>query len=126
MSYPTHPRIEAIGRVADGLIYVARELARAAAAKFPRTQRGRNATLRPGPATPTWNALVEAALPLLKKRGAKANLARELGVPRQRLTEFFVTRSAAPDAEHALLLLLWVGSRQAQASRALGASKSAA
>ena len=65
-------------------------------------------TLRPGHQTPRWNALLKAVLPLLRRRGAKALLARELGLPRQRLHEFLMSRTAQPDAERTLQLLEWV------------------
>lgn len=50
-------------------------------------------------------------MPHLRKRGTKTNLARLLGVPRQRLQDFLNTRTAAPDAERTLLLLCWVAAR---------------
>ncbi len=73
---------------------------------------GFNHTLRPGGNTPLWNSLVRMVLPLLKVRGTKANLARFLGLPRQRLNAFLVARSAMPDAERTLLLLIWITKRQ--------------
>ncbi len=73
---------------------------------------GYNCTLRPGADTPLWNELARMTLPLLHKRGSKAHLARLLGLPRQRLTAFFVRGSATPDAERTLLLLVWIAQRQ--------------
>lgn len=61
--------------------------------------RPRGATLRPGVETPLWLALVALTEPQLRKHGAKALLARELAVDRSRVTEFFVKKSAMPDAE---------------------------
>jgi len=69
-------------------------------------------TLRPGAATPLWNELVRQALPHLHQRGEKIKLARYLGLPRQRVHEFFKARRACPDAERALLLLCWVARRR--------------
>lgn len=69
---------------------------------------GYNCALRPGSETPLWNSLVRMTLPLLKKRGTKAHLARMLGLPRQRLNTFFVGRAAIPDAERTLRLLVWI------------------
>ena len=67
----------------------------------------RGATLRPGPKTPLWNALVDAIRPLVRRPGAKAILAAELGLHRARMTDFFVNRSGMPDAERTLLLIEW-------------------
>ena len=69
-------------------------------------------TLRPGSATPLWNELLKQARPHLHKRGEKVKVARYLGLPRQRVHEFFKARSACPDAERTLLLLCWVAHRR--------------
>ncbi|HLP03411.1 MAG TPA: hypothetical protein VK163_15400 [Opitutaceae bacterium] len=73
---------------------------------------GYNCTLRPGSNTPLWNSLVRITLPLLRKYGTKAQLARVLGLPRQRINDFFIERTAAPDAERTLLLLVWLAQRR--------------
>lgn len=72
---------------------------------------GYNCTLRPGSNTPLWNSLVRITVPLLRKRGTKAHLARVLGLPRQRLNTLFVSRTATPDAERTLQLLVWIAQR---------------
>jgi hypothetical protein len=77
-----------------------------------RMRRHVGATLRPGPGTPLWNTLVDETLPLLRRRGSKAQLARILGVPRQRLQDCLKARTACLDAERTLLLLCWVSARQ--------------
>lgn len=74
----------------------------------PVPRRSRGLTLRPGPATPLWNELVKAVHLNLRRRGAKANLARFLGVHRQRLHVLIVSRQACPDAERTLRLLVWL------------------
>ena len=79
-------------------------------------RRARGVTLRPGAETPLWSALVEEVRPLLRKRGARALLARELGVHRMRVTEYFFRHHAMPDAERTLEILLWLG-RQRRAER---------
>jgi len=71
-------------------------------------------TLRPGTATPCWNLLVTKIAPLLRRRGGKALLARELGLNRGRMTDFFVRRAAMPDAERLLRLLEWYAWRLAE------------
>jgi len=72
----------------------------------------RGLTLQPGAATPLWNELVKQVLPLLKKRGSKAHLARLLGLPRQRLQDCFKAKTACLDAERTLFLLCWSAARQ--------------
>jgi len=75
-------------------------------------RRKTGATVRPGTGTPLWNRLVDEVRPLLKGRGEKAQLARLLGVHRQAVNEYFVSRSRMPDAERVLLLQEWLRLRQ--------------
>lgn len=86
----------------------AREARKARARGRPRPRR-RSLTLRPGPETPLWNELVRQVRPHLRKYGAKAQLARLLGLPRQRLQDCLKAGSASLDAERTLLLLGWLG-----------------
>ncbi|WP_334319424.1 hypothetical protein OH491_12235 [Termitidicoccus mucosus] len=44
--------------------------------------------------------------------GAKARLARYLGIPRQRLQDFLHSRSRLPDAEITLRLLHWLSEKR--------------
>ncbi|MFA5263276.1 MAG: hypothetical protein WC378_05580 [Opitutaceae bacterium] len=83
-----------------------------AKAKNPSIRRRKGCTLRPGPATPLWNELLRQAKPFLQKRGAKVELARILGIPRQRIHEYFRSGTAIPDAERCILLICWVSTRQ--------------
>lgn len=69
----------------------------------------RRLALRPGPETPLWNELIRQILPYLRRRGSKAQLARLLGVPRQRLQACFKARYACLDAERTLQLVGWLG-----------------
>ncbi len=66
-------------------------------------------TLRPGPNTPLWNELVRQVRPHLRKYGSKAQLARLLGLPRQRMHDCLKSQAACLDAERTLLLLGWLG-----------------
>ena len=104
-------RLGQLLEIVEMLDYVARELAREARkrveARRPRPKRG--ATLRPSAETPLWNALAAAIRPRLARRGARALLARELDLHRARIGEYFDRKSAMPDAERALELLLWLG-----------------
>jgi hypothetical protein len=47
-------------------------------------------------------------LPKLQRRGTKALLARELGLHRARMGDYFIRRRAMPDAERTLHLLTWL------------------
>jgi len=92
------------------------ELAKASARRAQRCLAARKRvrrwqTLRPGVDTPLWNTLARAVEAQLKRRGAKARLARLLGLSRQRLHLLIVARTAYPDAERALLLQLWLQAR---------------
>lgn len=70
-------------------------------------------TVRPGAATPLWNLLAEAVDAELTAYGAKARLARYLGIPRQRLQDFLRGASRMPDAEQTLRLLHWLIEKRA-------------
>lgn len=104
------PRFRLIGEIILGMLeatdLAVRETARAGRRIFPRRRRGR--TLRPGPATPMWNILVDRANRQMRVRGSKAHLARLLGVPRQRIQECLKARTACLDAERTLMLLCWL------------------
>ncbi|MDI1318600.1 MAG: hypothetical protein PSW75_00195 [bacterium] len=86
-----------------------KEMHRRREARRPRIKRG--ATLRPSDDTPLWNAVISLVEPRLRRRGARALLARELGLHRARIGEYFKRSSAMPDAERTLRLLVWL-SRQ--------------
>ena len=49
----------------------------------------------------------------LRTKNAKVLLARYLGIPKQRLTDYVVTRTRLPDAELTLQLLTWVAEKRA-------------
>lgn len=94
---------------ADVLDAAARESAKALTKIYREaTRTSRGGTLRPGPDTPLWNELAKLAATHLERYGDKANLARILGVPRQRVHEYLVSKTACPDTERALMLLAWV------------------
>lgn len=110
----SHPALDftldLAGILADAAEVTARKLAKRRADRR-RVRRG--STLRPGTATPLWNEVVVAARPFLRHRGEKVKLGRFLGVPRQRINDYFVSRTACPDAERLLLLLQWLAARRA-------------
>ncbi len=108
-----HPRLSVLEGLAEGLAYAAQETAKAARrAHKNHTRVSRGATLRPGPETPLWIELAAEARRLIRHYGEKANLARFLGVPRQRVHQYLMDKSAGPDAERTLLLLAWVHARR--------------
>jgi hypothetical protein len=106
-------RLAMVIALAEIIELSARELEKAVhkrrEARRPRIKRG--ATLRPSDDTPLWNALSSLVGPRLRRRGARTLLARELGLHRARIGEFFNRRSTMPDAERTLRLLVWL-SRQ--------------
>lgn len=78
------------------------------AARRPR----KGATLRPGVDTPLWCAVLEKIRPHLRVRGAQANLARVLELPRQRVHDYFIAGTQMPDAERMIHVLLWLAARE--------------
>jgi hypothetical protein len=106
-NFPTPRGLQLFG----GLLEIFSPEARASRLRrWPRRKVG--ATLRVGPTTPLWNQLVVEVRPFLKKRGEKAQLARILGVHRQAVNEYFVSRRRMPDAERTLLLVQWLVGRR--------------
>jgi hypothetical protein len=124
MQHPLPPQLAPINILLEVLEEAARAVVREgvqrARAQRPRHHRG--ATLRPGPGTPLWNVLASTIRPRLNRRGRKASLARAIGVHRARVGEFFLRKSAMPDAERTLELLLWL-SRNVRASELQKAAK---
>ena len=113
MSLNIHPRLALLEGLAEGLVYAAQETARAGRKTYKDyTRISRGATLRPGSETPLWNELAAEARRLIRGYGEKANLARYLGLPRQRVHQYLMDKSAGPDAERTLLLLAWVHARR--------------
>ena len=108
------PQIDLPSQLALALFEAAAASARAAAGRLlkPTVRHRQGATLRPGPNTPLWNELAKQARSLLRKRGERAKLARLLGIPRQRITDYLRSSRTCPDAERTLLLLCWVARRQ--------------
>jgi len=110
---PDHPDVRTVLEAAGLLVEAAEAAARLAQNTYKaHTRRSRGKTLRPGAKTPLWNQLSAETRQLLNKRGEKVNLGRYLGLPRQRIHEFLMAKSAGPDAERTLLLLRWVQARR--------------
>lgn len=109
--YNPPPVFDLIGNLIWHMAEDLARLRRRRLARRPKVSRGK--TLRPGPDTACWNRLADTIAPLLRRRGEKALLARELGLNRGRVSEFFTKRSAMPDAERLLRLLEWYAWRLA-------------
>ncbi len=102
------------GGIVESLIEASREIAAAKAkgAVKAKRSRGRNASHAADGAL--WRALSARVAPLLAKRGAQAKLGRELGVSRQQIYAYFKSRTAAPDAERVLRLIVWLALAEAE------------
>jgi len=70
--------------------------------------------LKPGPDTPLWNVLVANCESRMVRHGDKARLGRMLGVPRQQIHRLIVAKTACPDGERTLSLLVWLRSQVAR------------
>lgn len=79
--------------------------------------------LMPGPDTPLWNALVQECSAHLGKFGSKAGLARALGLPRQRVHQLIVAKTACADAERTLQLIGWLLAQRRAVTRRAASSK---
>ncbi len=113
---PPHfpPSLELPVVLATALMAAASESVRASVKAYQRSRRPRQGeTLKPGADTPLWNELVSAVRAQLTGRyGEKARLGRVLGLPRQRVNDFLKNDTYLPDAERALLLLVWLQLRR--------------
>lgn len=117
MKHRGYSKLGQLLTAADALDVSARSLARLAHRHLkPKAPKSRGATVRPGADTPCWLALVAAVRPHLRGYGAKSLLARELGLHPARIHEFFISRTAMPDAERTLLLLEWLRRQQSSAA----------
>ena len=76
-------------------------------------RRGSYLTRRPGEETPLWNACAALLQEQLKPHGAKVRLARFLGIPKQRLSDYLKNGSRMPEAESLLQILNWLAQKQA-------------
>jgi transcriptional regulator with XRE-family HTH domain len=115
MTAITHPRLEMTLDMAELLMDTGVRLAFEAADTAKRlTARRRKsaATLRPGAATPLWNALASELASELRAYGHKARLARVMGVSRQTVHAWCTGRSRMPDAERTLQLMAWLLARR--------------
>lgn len=105
--------------IAELLVAAAEATDRAVRKKYREYRRfSRGSAPRPGVDTPLWNELAREVAAHLHRYGEKAKLARLLGITRQRLHLLVVAKTAYPDAERALQLLVWLQARRRGANPA--------
>ena len=119
MSSYRYPGVEELVAGAELLEIAARELTKAALKRRDRRKprSGRGSTLRPGAETQLWNTMVSLVKPHLSRRGDRAIMAKELGLHRARIGEYFDAKSAMPDAERTLQTLIWLAQKQREPSK---------
>jgi hypothetical protein len=114
MASVVHPALRPWLEIAMHLGGLAAEAAakRAQLALRPRRS-GSYRTRRPGAETPLWNSCSALLREELKAPGAKVRLARYLGIPKQRVADFFASKTRLPDAELTLQLVCWIAEKRA-------------
>jgi hypothetical protein len=110
---PVHPRLRTWLEFSELLLEAGEIGLKALQKGLRRRRKGSYTTLRPGADTPMWNLCCLALRAELKPHGAKVRLARYLGIPKQRLSDFLTGRRRMPDAELALQLLYWLSEKRA-------------
>ena len=110
---PIHPRLK-LWMDLGGLLADAAEAGAKQVKKQLKTRRrGSYLTRRPGEDTPMWNACAALLREQLKPHGSKVRLARFLGIPKQRLSDYLKNGSRMPEAETLLQILNWLAQKQA-------------
>lgn len=112
MSAPVHPDLKLWLQLSEALATAAETGWRRAHSALRPRRPASYATRRPGAESPMWNVCATLLRQELKSHGAKAQLARYLGVPRQRLNDFLTGKKRLPDAELTLRLLHWLSETQ--------------
>jgi hypothetical protein len=103
-----HPRLKVFLEFSGAMADAAEASWRRAHTALQPRRNGSFTTRRPGADSPMWNVLATQLRHELKPAGAKARLARYLGIPRQRLHDFLRQKSRLPDAELTLRMLHWL------------------
>ncbi len=98
---------QALWEAGARLAFEAADAAKRATAR----KRKPGATLRPGEATPLWNALAAELRREFAAHGEQARVARVMGVSRQALNAW-ITGVRLPDAERTLQLIAWMLARR--------------
>jgi len=110
---PVHPQMEIWMKLSEALATAAATGAERTYQALHRRRGTAGHARRPGFDTPMWNVCVSLLRNNLHHHGAKAALARYLGIPRQRLSDFLTGRRRLPDAEIMLRMLHWLAERRA-------------
>jgi len=110
---PVHPQLEIWMKLSEALATAAATGAERTYQALHRRRGPAGHVRRPGLDTPMWNVCASLLRNQLHHRGSKAALARYLGIPRQRLSDFITGRRRLPDAEVLLRMLHWLAERRA-------------
>jgi plasmid maintenance system antidote protein VapI len=110
---PVHPQVEIWMKLSEALATAAATGAERTYQALQRRRGPAGHARRPGFDTPMWNVCAALLRDKLRRYGDKAALARYLGIPRQRLSDFLTGRRRLPDAEIALRMLHWLAERRA-------------
>jgi transcriptional regulator with XRE-family HTH domain len=110
---PVHPQLEIWMKLSEALATAAATGAERTYQALHRRRGIAGHTRKPGLDTPMWNVCASLLRNDLRHHGAKAALARYLGIPRQRLSDFLAGRRRLPDAEIMLRMLHWLAERRA-------------
>ena len=109
---PMHPRLKLWLDLGVLLADAAEAAAGQVKKRIKPRRRGSFLTRRPGVDTPMWNACATLLREELKPHGAKVRLARFLGIPKQRLSDYLKNGSRMPEAETLLQILNWLAQKQ--------------
>jgi len=105
---PVHPALQRWLELSEALAVAAGTGARHVHAALQTRRSAAYRTRRPGVESPLWNLCATLLRGALRPYGAKARLARYLGIPPQRLSDFLTGRRRLPDAELTLRMLHWL------------------
>ena len=122
MSHPLPLPFKLSIDLVEGLALAAVEAGKMTLRTARRKIRGKPTPHRiPGDETPMWNVLAEQVRLQLEScpRGSRVHLARYLGVPKQRVTDYLRGQRRLPDAETTLRLIYWLSEQQAGRNPAL-------
>ena len=101
-------RLDGWMAINDSLFAAGDEALRALRKQLRPRRKGSYKTRRPGPYTPMWNQCLIELRNELKAYRSKVQLARYLGIPKQRLSDFLAGHRRMPDAEVTLQMLHWL------------------
>jgi transcriptional regulator with XRE-family HTH domain len=108
---PVHPQLEIWMKLSEALVVAAATGAERTYQALHRRRGPAGHARRPGVDTPMWNVCASLLRKSLIHRGSKAALARYLGIPRQRLSDYLTGRRRLPDAEIMLRMVHWLAER---------------